>query len=572
MPTTFRAKKETPLLRQADEGSEKLGSVKKDQIFVGDLKDNFIKTTITAISPEPGFVVFIPDSAKVTTPEPLTAASFGQFCDLVTQAAREVGADRDYLMAVAYDGTKNLTAVGDQTTPKAGPFQFTEEAWKAALAGVAKGGEFTEIDRLNWLQQPKVAALLAKEAAEKFKTEFDRLPVFKELYFLQLVGDAALAALKTPAAKCSEAIAGSPAAGTYAAEIKAGTSTVNEALTALQKRLEAAYVEALKVIDLQPPENRFLRVSVGDPPWMAVAREQLARGVKEDPGDRNNEEIAAYFQAINAHVGTVPGQTVHWCGAFVGYCIKTCGVAAAAAKVAPEAVGADYWLTWDPIPDNQSPPVGAIVIFPGEHVGFLADGSTDTKLKILGGNQSDSVSIVSRDRAGAQFRWFAGISRVSAPAVPAGQNAFVTLAPQIMKMLLKDFPELEQNDIYAAAILGNLGHECAGFTQFTELNPIHEGPPGVGWAQWTRTRGTEFRNFLAGKPIDDFESNYAFLKHELQNTHHKRAIAAMKKESDLFGAVVAFEKIFEVAHPDFKHYDKRVNYGQIALSEFRKTA
>ena len=113
--------------------------------------------------------------------------------------------------------------------------------------------------------------------------------------------------------------------GTYAAELKAGTLTVNEALTALQKRLESAYAEALTVIDQQPPENRFIRVSVGDPPWMKVAREQMARGVAEDPGDRNAEEIAAYFKDINAHVGTFAGQTVHWCGAFVGYCIKNCG-------------------------------------------------------------------------------------------------------------------------------------------------------------------------------------------------------------------------------------------------------
>lgn len=562
MPMTFRAKKETPLLRQADEHSEKLGSLKKDQIFVGDLKDNFIKTTITTISPDPGFVVFIPDSAKVTTPEPLAAASFGQFCDLVTQAAREVGADRDYLMAVAYDGTKNLTAVGDQTTPKAGPFQFTEEAWKAALAGVAAGGEFTEIDRLNWLQQPKVAALLAKEAAEKFKAKFDRMPVFKELYFLQLVGDAALAALKTPNAKCSEAIAGTPAAGTYAAELKAGTSTVNEALTALQKRLEAAYVEALKVIDQQPAENRFMRASVGDPPWMAVAREEMAKGIKEDPGDRNTEEIAAYFKTINAHVGTIPGQTVHWCGAFVGYCIKTCGVSAAADKVAPEAVGADYWLTWDKAPDP--PPVGAIVVFPGEHVGFLAEGSTATKLKILGGNQSDSVCIVSRDRAGAQFRWFAGISRMPAPTVPAGQNDFVTLAPQIMARLATNFDSL--SDVHLAAILGNLGHECAGFTKMHEVG-VDAGSGGLGWAQWTASRRKIFEQVLHDRHAreDDFEANYAMLLGELTSTH-KKAIERLLETNDIPSGVKAFEEIFEVARADAKHYESRERYAQIALS------
>jgi uncharacterized protein (TIGR02594 family) len=327
----------------------------------------------------------------------------------------------------------------------------------------------------------------------------------------------------------------------------------------------------LKVIDKLRPEDKFMRASVGDPPWMAVAREQMARGIKEDPGDRNTEEIAAYFKDINAHVGTVAGQTVHWCGAFVGYCIKNCGLPAAAAKVTPAAVGANFWLAWDPVPTNP-PPVGSIVVIPGKHVGFLAEGSTDTKLQILGGNQDDRICITSFDRAGAQFRWFGDAPRVLAPVVPAGQNAFVTLAPQIMKSLLHDLPELEANEMYAAAILGNLGHECAGFTQFTELHPVHEGPPGIGWAQWTRTRGTEFRNFLAGKPVDDFESNYGFLKHELQETHHKRAIPAMKKKSDLYGAVVAFELIFEVAHPDYKHYDKRMGYAQIALSEFRKIA
>lgn len=565
----FRTFVDTFLFKEASIDSEKLAPIPQNTAYAGEPADGFVKTRIPTISQLEGFVKITTVSKQIKIPEPLIAEDFGNFCGLVTYAAREVGADRDYLMAVAYECTKNLdsTILGAKDSPKAGPFQFTAEAWQAAINGVAANAGFTVEHRLDWLRQPKMAALLAKDATESFKKEFSRLPVFKELYFLQLVGDAALAALKTPTDLCSESIIKILAEGRDAAEFKAGI-TVNAALTALQNRLQAAFVEALKVIDQQPAENRFMRASVGDPPWMAVAREQLARGIKEDPGDRNTEEIAAYFRDVNAAVGTVAGQTVPWCGAFVGSCIKNCGLPAAAAKVTPAAVGADFWLTWDQAPNP--PPVGSIVVFPGRHVGFLAEGSTDTKLQILGGNQSDRVSIAPFDRAGAQFRWFGAASRLLAPAVPAGQGGFVTMAPKIMKKLLADFTEL--NEMHTAAILGNLGHECAGFTQLIELHPVHSGPPGMGWAQWTLTRGDDFRTALAGRPVDDFDGNYDFLRHELKDTFHKKAITAMKEKSDLYGAVVAFELIFEVAHPNYKHYESRMKYAQIALSEFQKTA
>jgi uncharacterized protein (TIGR02594 family) len=537
----FKTLVDTNLLKEAKSDATPIAPIRKGTLYSGEQKDLFVKTRIPEVSPEEGFVEVGDISKRLAIPEPLTPEDHVNFCAGVTFWSREVGSDRDYLIAVAFDSTKNLTVLGDEKTPKAGPFQFDAPTWQAAITGVAKSANLSDDDRLDWACQPTVAAFLAREATEKFEKKFQRLPTFRELYFLQLKGDGALNALETPA-------------------------TVEAELKALQERLEAAYVEALKVIDKLRPEDKFMRASVGDPPWMAVAREQKARGVKEDPGDLNTEEIAAYFKTINAHVGTVPGQTVHWCGAFVGYCIKTCGVAAAANKVAPEAVGADYWLTWDHAPDP--PPVGAIVVFPGEHVGFLAEGSTATQLKILGGNQSDSVSIATRNRAGAQFRWFAGIPQASAPAVPAGQNAFVTLAPQIMKKLLGDFPEAELNEMHLAAILGNLGHECAGFTVFIEQHPIHVGLPGIGWAQWTFDRGDKFRARLGGKSPGDFDTNYEFLREELK-VSHKRAISAMKTATDLLGAVKEFERIFEVAHPDFKRYKERMDYAQIALQAFK---
>jgi hypothetical protein len=78
---------------------------------------------------------------------------------------------------------------------------------------------------------------------------------------------------------------------------------------------------------------------------------------------------------------------------------------------------------------------------------------------------------------------------------------------------------------------------------------------------------------LAAQPplaFDSFDANYSFLRHELKDTFHKAAITSMLKKNDMLGAVTAFEMIFEVAHPDFKHYDRRLRYAEIALSEFRK--
>jgi uncharacterized protein (TIGR02594 family) len=570
MPS-YRTDIATPLLKERN-GPDKLGDVPAGTIFIGEQQGNFIKTRISTVSTEEGFVRFMGASSEIPAAEPLTAADFGNFCDLVTRAARETGADRDYLMAVAYDATKNLTDFGAAASPKAGPFQFTAEAWQAAIAGPAKDGGFLPDDRLDWARQPKMAAILAKDATAKFKKKFDKLPTFRELYFLQLLGDDALAALATPKGLCRDLITGNPAAGTYAADLKGGSLTVEAALAALQTRLVTAYAEALKVIDAQPPDNRFMRASAGDPVWMAIAREEMARGVSETPDKKNTEEIAAYFREFNAAVGTIAGQTVPWCGAFVGFCIKRCGVPDIAATVAIGAVGADFWLTWGDAAPNP-PPVGSIVVFPGKHVGFLAEGSTATTLQVLGGNQGDRVCVAPFVRGDAKFRWKGTAPLLAAAKQLPGDNLFVSLAPQVMKRLIADFPPLDE--LQAAAILGNIGHECAGFKLMEEVSPIHGGRPGLGWAQWTDSRRDDFEKWLASRgnpPNNDVEANYTFLRHELKDTFHRAAISAILEKHDMHGAVEAFEKIFEVAAADAKHYESRERYAQIALSEFKKSA
>jgi hypothetical protein len=145
--------------------------------------------------------------------------------------------------------------------------------------------------------------------------------------------------------------------------------------------------------------------------------------------------------------------------------------------------------------------------------------------------------------------------------VPAGD--FTAKAPAIMKKLMADFG---LTDVQAAAILGNIGHECAGFKHMQEIAPIGGGRGGLGWCQWTGSRRVLFEKFLAGRPPNDNEANYSFLKKELTSTHAK-AIDRLRPTQTLEAGVKAFELVFEVA--GVKHYESRNEWGRKALAAFK---
>lgn len=148
--------------------------------------------------------------------------------------------------------------------------------------------------------------------------------------------------------------------------------------------------------------------------------------------------------------------------------------------------------------------------------------------------------------------------------VPDGD--FTAKAPAIMTKLINDFSLTE---VQAAAILGNIGHECAGFKHMQEIAPIGGGRGGLGWCQWTGSRRVLFESFLAGRLPNDNDANYGFLKKELTTTH-KRAITDLKNANTLEAGVKAFELVFEVA--GVKNYPSRNKWGQKALAAFRAAA
>lgn len=165
--------------------------------------------------------------------------------------------------------------------------------------------------------------------------------------------------------------------------ISAFLKNVSEALARL---LDSAFdrMKTLAPDELPKSEGQI-------PAWLTIARTELARPVSEAV---NSERILTYFDTIG--FGKIGGTVPHWCGAFVGFCVKTAG-----APLPSEPARAANWKTWGnrnlPLGASQIP-TGAIVVLKPQapttsgHVAFFETFVEERKVELLGGNQNDEVS------------------------------------------------------------------------------------------------------------------------------------------------------------------------------------
>jgi hypothetical protein len=155
--------------------------------------------------------------------------------------------------------------------------------------------------------------------------------------------------------------------------------------------------------------------------------------------------------------------------------------------------------------------------------------------------------------------------------VTAGDHdaLFVSKAPGLMQQLIDDFGFAV---FQAAGVLGNIGHECNGFHDFQEINPIGGGAGGLGWAQWTGPRRTAFVNFCQthGLSTGSDDGNYGFLKEELNSTE-KSAVPATRGATTIGDAVRQFEAHFERADPNHKGFPSRDRWAALALAAYQAT-
>ncbi len=141
--------------------------------------------------------------------------------------------------------------------------------------------------------------------------------------------------------------------------------------------------------------HKYLRKLVTAPesdfPWLAIALAE--KGTHEFPGNADNPRVVEYLHSTNLGTPSWNEDETPWCSAFVNWCVEKSGYEGT------DSAWAKSWLTWGkPV---KKPVVGCIAVFTresGGHVGFYM-GETKTKVRVLGGNQSDEVNESPQDKS-----------------------------------------------------------------------------------------------------------------------------------------------------------------------------
>ena len=355
----------------------------------------------------------------------------------------------DYLIALASIET-NIKNAGqkDPLTDGIGPYQLSTQNWQRFTDAPAGEG-YGAADREEALTQISGAAFLAIAsmnaisdgiAAHDSSNGDDEtsgetgpfIPSYIDVLLAHLFGDAA--AIEIRKAKMG-GNGGSPAKSVlinffnedefaklakyrskFLQDAETGEpETIDGLLINADKVLRAALVKAHKLMAEHIPED--LPKTDGTAPWFGVAQSEhddWANNLVNEDTPGGTQRVLEYFQAIQFPTTTVQP----WCGAFAGHCMLNAGPPFNATVVNGPARAAN-WKSWGntAIPlGTDDVPMGAIVVLAPEkgssrsgHVGFFSRyfGGDKSKVEILGGNQSDTVTNTKFARSKiAAIRWY----------------------------------------------------------------------------------------------------------------------------------------------------------------------
>jgi uncharacterized protein (TIGR02594 family) len=153
-------------------------------------------------------------------------------------------------------------------------------------------------------------------------------------------------------------------------------------------------------------------------PWFEEAKHLM--GTKEGRGSKDNPEILDWAKDLDIQY---PSDDIAWCGLFVGHCI---GATLPQEPLPANPLGARQWERFG---DSTEPRVGAVMVFWRKslqsglgHVGFYV-GEDHDGYQILGGNQSDSVSLMwlNKDRF-LSAHWPRSAEKLTSTAVMKKRN------------------------------------------------------------------------------------------------------------------------------------------------------
>lgn len=351
----------------------------------------------------------VPDPA----PQPLDEEFFVRSCLTVE---RELNADpimapwfvaADFIIARAIFET-GLTAGKAFSTESVGPLALTSAEFaqfRNSPLEISKG--FVESDRRLLLAQifacgyalSVIAKDFSRKSSEKADTKDDvDVPSYLDIFLAYLLDVDTAVSFADPALDKSTTLSkfGISSTTISALASKSGLSAITSSTTVsaflknaselLARLLDAAF-DRMKT--LAPDE--LPKVESVVPPWLTIARSELLRPVSETV---NAGRILTYFDAIG--FGKIAGAVPHWCGAFVGFCVKTAG-----ANLPNGPARAANWRTWGSrsFPLGASDiPLGAIIVLKPQdpttsgHVAFFEQFEEGRKVELLGGNQNDQVS------------------------------------------------------------------------------------------------------------------------------------------------------------------------------------
>lgn len=136
-----------------------------------------------------------------------------------------------------------------------------------------------------------------------------------------------------------------------------------------------------------------------------------------------------------------------------------------------------------------------------------------------------------------------GPNPVQSSVVPRPRSSTATdVGKKLLDDLMRDF---DLTRAQAAGFVGNLDHETGGFKFMQEIEPVVPGSRGgYGFAQWTASRRVAFEDWAAekGLPLDSYEANYGFLKHELENTSEGSVLESLRQAQDVRDAATIVSK------------------------------
>jgi len=174
--------------------------------------------------------------------------------------------------------------------------------------------------------------------------------------------------------------------------------TVAQFVGVTGEALDAALTRAFDLIKQHAPDEiPQVPAGGGKPAWFTFAESQLNPPTKEgDP--EGDKRIVAYFNQTDMTPKPTTSKTP-WCGAFAATAMDKAGLKSSIPKGASLAVS---WKTWGVgLPaQTKDIPVGAVIVMApapntdsSGHVAFFESRPNDKQIRLLGGNQSNAVSL-----------------------------------------------------------------------------------------------------------------------------------------------------------------------------------